>query len=133
MARWLLDANIISHAVRDPRGDLAARIASTAEDQICTSIVVVGELRYGLRKKNSAKLTASVEAVLSGLTIEPLAEPAADIYAGIVAKLEAEGRMIGANDLWIAAHALALECTLVTDDGDFHRIAGLPVDNWFRP
>lgn len=130
MARWLLDTNIVSHAARNPRGELAARIAACADEQLCTSIIVAGELRYGLIKKGSQKLTASVEAVLNGLTIEPLGSPIDTLYGIVRTRLEAKGRPIGSNDLWIAAHALALGCTLVTDDGDFNHVEGLLVENW---
>jgi tRNA(fMet)-specific endonuclease VapC len=132
MARWMLDANIISHAARNPDGPLAARIGALADEDLCTSIVVAGELRFGLSKKGSPKLTQSVEAVLSVLTIEPLQPPADQVYGDLRARLEEAGQPMGANDLWIAAHALALGCTLVTDDGGFDRVAGLQVVNWLR-
>lgn len=133
MARWLLDTNIVSQAARNPHGELAARIAACVDEQLCTSVIVAGELRYGLIKKGSEKLTASVEAVLSGLTIEPLGVPVATVYGELRARLEVEGRPIGSNDFWIAAHALALGCTLVTDDGHFDRVKELHVENWLPP
>jgi tRNA(fMet)-specific endonuclease VapC len=133
MARWLLDTNIVSDAARNPQGQLAGRLASLSDEDLCISVVVAGELRYGLRKRDSAKLTASVEAVLGGLTIEPLGPAAADIYGDLRATLERRGEPMDGNDLWIAAHALSLGCVLVTNDGAFERVPGLDVENWLKP
>lgn len=132
MARWLLDANIISEAVRNPRGALAARLAGVPEGELCTSVVAAAELRYGAARKASARLTDSVKAVLGALDVAPLEPPVDEVYGELRARLEAQGRPLGANDLWIAAHALALGCVLVTDDRGFEGIDGLVVENWLR-
>ena len=132
MPRWLLDANIISEAVRNPRGAVATRLAGTPEDELCTSIVAAAELRYGAARKGSARLAASVDAVLGALDVAPLEPPVDEIHGELRARLEAQGRPMGANDLWIAAHALALGCVLVTDDRGFQGVEGLTVENWLR-
>ncbi len=132
MARWLLDANILSEAVRNPRGALAVRLSDVPEGELFTSIVAAAELRYGAARRGSARLAASVEAVLSALEVAPLEAPADQVYGELRARLEREGRTLGANDLWIAAHALALDCILVTDDRAFERVEGLRTENWLR-
>lgn len=127
---FLLDANIVSDLIRHPQGH-AARRARAAADALCLSVIVAAELRYGCAKKGSARLTERVEAVLAEIPVLPWAQPADVAYGMLRAGLEAEGRLIGGNDLLIAAHALALDATLVTaNKGDFSRIRGLVVENW---
>jgi tRNA(fMet)-specific endonuclease VapC len=90
-------------------------------------------MRYGAAKKDSKPLSAQLEAVLSVLEVLPFEAPADAIYATVRAGLEKSGKIIGAHDLLIAAHALALGCTIVTDNvGEFSRARGLTVENWLR-
>jgi tRNA(fMet)-specific endonuclease VapC len=129
--RYLLDTNILSDLVRRPQGVIAERIAREGERAICTSIVVVAELRFGAQKSGSAKLAAQLEAILAAIDILPLEEPADRHYAILRDQLEKQGQAIGPNDLFIAAHALAMDCTLVTaNESEFSRVPGLRVENW---
>ncbi len=129
--RYLLDTNIVSALVRDPQGQVARRIARVGEDKVCTSIVVACELRFGAAKKGSARLTEQLEQVLSALPILALEAGADHRYGELRAELERNGEPIGANDMLIAAHALALGLTLVTDNvNEFRRVKGLAVRNW---
>jgi tRNA(fMet)-specific endonuclease VapC len=131
MARFLLDTNIISHLLRHPRGAAGVRIARVGDAGICTSIIVAAELRYGVTKKASPRLAAEVDALLSRINVLPIEAPTDVIYGKLRASLESAGRVIGANDLLIASHAMALSCTLVTDnDREFSRIPDLAVENW---
>jgi tRNA(fMet)-specific endonuclease VapC len=131
--RFLLDTNIVSDLMRNPRGRVAARVAEVAEDSVCTSIIVAAELRYGAAKKGSADLSRRVEAVLETFDVIALKPPVDVIYAELRARLEKAGRPVGANDLFVAAHALALGCTLVTgNDREFSRVRDLPLENWLR-
>lgn len=128
---YLLDTNVLSHLIRNPQGVVANRIASVGEDAVCTSVIVAAELRYGCTKKASPRLTKQVSAVLSVLDIKPLDVPVDRVYGEVRAMLERVGHPIGGNDLLIAAHALALGCTMVTDnEREFRRIEGLKVENW---
>lgn len=133
MTRYLLDTSIVSDLVRRPAGPIAAKIAAVGEDAVLTSIVVAAEMRYGAAKKNSPRLTAQVEAVLSAIDVAAL-EPPCDLnYARVRTTLEAAGTPIGANDLLIASHALCLGCILVTDnEREFRAVPGLKVENWLR-
>jgi tRNA(fMet)-specific endonuclease VapC len=103
------------------------------EKDVCTSIIVAAELRYGAAKKNSSRLTSQLEAVLGALEVMALEAPVDAAYGMIRAGLERTGQPIGANDMLIAAHAGALDLTLVTDnERDFSRIGQLRVENWLR-
>lgn len=131
--RYLLDTNVVSVLVRDPHGKVTARIRSVGEANVCTSVIVAAELRYGAAKKGSPRLAAQLESVLSALEVAPLETPVDSIYGEVRARLERAGHPIGGNDLLIAAHALALGCTLVTDNQrEFERVDQLQIENWLR-
>ena len=133
MTRFLLDTNILSDLVRNPRGRIAARIAEVGEAAVCTSIIVAAELRFGAAKKGSERLTNQLERILSAIDVQPFEAPADAAYARLRAELEAAGSPIGGNDMLIAAHALATECVVVTDnEREFARVGGLTVENWLR-
>lgn len=130
---YLLDTNIVSDLVRNPQGVVADRIAAVGEDKVVTSIIVAGELRFGAERRASMRLTTQVEVVLGLLPVLSLDEGADIHYGRVRARLERKGQVIGANDLLIAAHTLAIGATLVTDNvREFARVAGLPVENWLR-
>jgi tRNA(fMet)-specific endonuclease VapC len=129
--RFLLDTNILLDLLRNPKGRVAARIDGIDNDDLCTSIIVAAEIRYGAFKKDSARLTAQLEAILGGLDILAFETPADAIYGKLRSRLEKAGTPIGPNDLLIAAHALASGCILVTDNmREFSRIQELPLENW---
>jgi tRNA(fMet)-specific endonuclease VapC len=131
LTRYLLDTNIISDLIRNPQGRAAKRIAKVGEDNICTSIIVAAELRYGCAKSGSKRLLKAVEDLLGEINVLPFDVPADAEYGGIRSELEAAGKPIGGNDLLIAAHAYATGATIVTDNTDaFKRIRGLNVENW---
>ncbi len=129
--RHLLDTNIVSDLVRNPHGRVAQHIRKIGEAQVCTSIIVAAELRYGAAKKQSPRLTSQLEAVLGALEIVPFESPADATYGLLRAQLERAGRPIGANDLLIAAQALTLHYSVVTDnEREFAQIEGLRRENW---
>ena len=131
--RFLLDTNILSDLVRHPRGRIADRIKRVGERQVCTSIVVAAELRCGAAKKGSLRLTSQLEAVLRALEVLSLESPTDAVYGKLRARLERAGQLIGGNDLLIAAHALAMDHTIVTDnEGEFSRVKDLRIENWLR-
>ncbi len=130
---YLLDTNIVSDLVRNPKGRVAQHIREVGEAQVCTSIIVAAELRYGAAKRGSPRLTAQLEAVLGALEILPFAAPADLAYGCLRARLEHAGQPIGGNDMLIAAQAVALRHTIVTDNvREFGRVDGLPHENWLR-
>lgn len=131
--RYFLDTNIVSDLVRNPQGRVAERIRKVGEAKICTSIIVAAELRYGATKKGSRRLTTQLETVLAALEVLPFEVPADAHYGSVRTRLEQAGKPIGANDLLIAAQALSLGYTLVTDnEREFCRVPGLRSENWLR-
>lgn len=129
---YLLDTNMLSHALRDATGRVAAKMREN-EAEVSTSVIVAAEMRFGAVKRNAPELAARIETLLRGLVVLPLESPADLRYADIRAALERRGQPIGQNDLWIAAQCLALDLTLVTDnEGEFSRVPGLRLENWLR-
>ena len=130
---FLLDTNVLSALVRDPHGMVAGHIARVGEANVCTSIVVAAELRYGAVKRGSTRLTKQLDVILAAMDIVPFESPMDRVYADIRQALEQRGRPIGGNDLIIAAQVLALDAVLVTDNvKEFEQVPGLKMENWVR-
>lgn len=129
--RYLLDTNILSALLADPRGLVASHIARVGDAALATSIVIAAELRYGAAKKGSPRLSERVEALLDRLPVLALEAPSDQVYGEVRADLERRGQLIGPNDLLIASHAIAADRTLVSDNvSEFSRITGLRLENW---
>lgn len=131
MTRYLLDTNVLSDLIRNPQGKAAKRIKKAGEDTICTSVIVAAELRYGCAKSGSPRHLKAVENLLGEIELLPFDVPADADYGTIRSYLEAAGRVIGSNDMLIAAHAQAINATLVTaNTNEFKRVRGLRLENW---
>jgi len=133
--KYLLDTNIVSYFLRDASETLSRRILDSSPDSLGISIISAGELQYGLSKlpssKRATELAHHLSAILTAIPVLPLPVCAAAHYGRIRAHLDSAGTPIGSNDLWIAAHALALNMTLVTNNTrEFVRVRGLRVGNW---
>jgi len=129
--RYLLDTNIVSDLVRNPQGKVAQHIRKIGEARVCTSIIVAAELRYGTAKRGSPRLSAQLDLVLGAIEVLPFEAPADAAYGLLHTRLERVGKPIGANDLLIAAQALTLGYTIVSDnEREFARVEDLPRENW---
>jgi tRNA(fMet)-specific endonuclease VapC len=129
--RYLLDTSIVSDFIRNPKGRVANRIRRVGRQAVFTSVIVAAELRFGVSKNASLRLERRVEEALQALEVAPFEAPADATYGVIRANLEKKGNPIGGNDLFIAAHALTLEATLVTaNESEFARVDGLRYENW---
>src|ERR1051326_2346115 len=125
MTAYLLDTNIVSDVLRHPHGKAAMRILNAGIDRLRISIVAAAEIRFGLVRRNAAALAAKLDELIGQVIVVPFEAPADIFYAEIRADLERRGKLIGPNDLMIAAHALALDRVLVTDNvREFTRVKG---------
>jgi tRNA(fMet)-specific endonuclease VapC len=127
----LIDTNIFSALVIAHPLAIKAYMQQEPE-QVKISIISHGELLYGLhRKQLGLAKTARIESFLESIETIALGPEVAPIYGEIKADLSSKGEIIGANDLWIAAHAFSLGATLVTNNmREFKRVKGLKVENW---
>lgn len=134
---YLLDTNTISHMMHNADGIVARRLQhlmlTGAVERLYTSVIVQSELLFGLAKRPTARLQSAYEQQMSGLTVMPIDDAVSHSYAAVRLALSRAGTPIGPNDTFIAAHALALGYTLVTDNEDeFRRVVGLKVENWSK-
>jgi tRNA(fMet)-specific endonuclease VapC len=137
MPAYLLDSNALSDLIRNPGGTVSQRFERKAADpsnELLTSIVTACETRYGAVKKGSRMLSERMDRTLDAVRVVPLSIGADAAYAVLRTDLERKGQLIGPNDMLIAAHALALDAILVTDNvREFKRVKGLRIENWLRP
>jgi tRNA(fMet)-specific endonuclease VapC len=130
---YLLDTNAVSAALKGHAG-LDRRLKDLPAADWCISAITRAELRFGLARRPEAfRVALVVDAFLSVARTEAWDARAADAHGRVRAALAARARPIGNFDEMIAAHAIALDATLVTDNiRHFSRIAGLKVENWIR-
>jgi tRNA(fMet)-specific endonuclease VapC len=130
--RYLLDTNIFIYIRQRRPEEVLRRFSKLHPGEAAISIITHGELHYGAVKH--ARHTAALHELselLRFLPALPLPDGAAENYGKIRAELEAKGEVIGNNDLWIAAHAMASNLTLVTNnEKEFRRVRGLRIQNW---
>jgi tRNA(fMet)-specific endonuclease VapC len=132
MTRYLLDTNIVSDVMRNPEGPAELALRERADEEIGISLIVKGEVLFGLVRNANAKGRKRFDVLLDAIEVWPMQEGVADIYGQVRAAMEKSGDKMGPNDMWIAAHSLSLDATLVTDDRRFHSVPGLKVENWLR-
>jgi tRNA(fMet)-specific endonuclease VapC len=131
--QYLLDTNTSSYIIKGNRPAVDQRLASVPVASIAISAITEAELRFGAaRLPKAAHLHRMIEEFFLRVAILSWDSSAARQYGGLRAALEHEGRPMGNLDLMIAAHALALGLTLVTNDAAFGRIRGLKVENWTK-
>ena len=129
--RLTLDTNICSYILRRHPVAMVERFVGLERGQLWLSAIVAAELRFGATKLASARFSASVEAWLAGFDVRPWPVEATLRYADIRAALERSGKIIGGMDLLIAAHAIAEDSVLVTNNArEFLRVPGLAVQEW---
>lgn len=129
----LLDTNTVSFLIRQPTSPAAARLRAVEQANVAISILVVAELRFGYLRVKSRRIEDLVETFLASYAVIDWSTPCDRVYADLRADLERRGALIGPMDMMIAAHALALDAVLVTDnEREFGRVAGLKVENWIR-
>ena len=130
---YMLDTNIVSDLIRNPRGIAARRTRLIGPHDIFVSILTCAEYRFGLAKRQSPIYSRRFEELLQHIGLLSFDPPADTVYGRLRADLEAKGTPIGANDLLIAAHALTLGHVLVTDnEREFSRVPALVIENWLR-
>jgi tRNA(fMet)-specific endonuclease VapC len=132
--RYMLDTNMCIYIAKHRPPEVMARFERLKPGQLVMSAITYGELYYGASKSSQqAKALAQLQELVQDIPVEELDSRASEAYGEIRATLEKEGRLIGNNDLWIGAHALALNLTLATNnEREFKRIPGLLLENWTK-
>ena len=132
--RFLVDTNILVYLQTKRSPAVEHHVLTLNPGDAAMSVITFGELFYGLSKSARPHETLErLRTLTHTVPVLPLPEHAAEAYGRIRSKLEARGKMIGNNDLWIAAHAKAASLILVTNnEREFRRIDGLTIENWAR-
>ena len=130
--RYLLDTNICIYIRQKRPEKVLRRFRKLRPGEAVLSVITYGELLYGAAKSEQrVRAIEQLHELVSVLPALSLPEAAAEAYGTIRAELELNGEMIGNNDLWIAAHALAAGLILVTNnEKEFRRVRRLKVQNW---
>lgn len=131
---YMLDTNICIYIAKHNPPEVFARFDRLSPGEVVMSLVTYGELCYGASQSSQrAESFSRLEDMLADIPVESLTSAVAPVYGEVRASLSRQGRLIGANDLWIGAHALALNLTLATNtEREFRRIPGLRVENWTK-
>ena len=131
-ARYMLDTNICIYIINANPKSVQERFEQHQVGDLCMSTITYGELRFGAEKSAYREKTLRLLKQLTHLIpVADMTLNAAEHYGEIQHTLQKQGKIIGNNDLWIAAHALALNITLVTNNTkEFKRIPKLNVENW---
>lgn len=131
-ARFMLDSDACIYIQANKPRVVMDRFDALGTGEAVMSVVTFGELRFGAEKSRLRDQNfALLHELTTALPVLPLPARAADAYGAIRADLTRRGELIGANDLWIAAHARAAGLTLVTNnEREFRRVPGLAVENW---
>jgi tRNA(fMet)-specific endonuclease VapC len=130
MPEYMLDTDTVSFALRG-HGRVAARLLEHRPSQLCISSITLAELRFGSERRRSRRLDRLISTFVE--SVEPLAfdQRAADHFGAVATALARRGAPIGTFDTLMAAHALSLGLTFVTNNTKhFARVAGLRTENW---
>lgn len=132
MSGYMLDSNVLIDIVRNVDGMVAKHFRTKALGEIAISVIVSGEVRYGMRKRPEARSNPSMAYLLTSLRIDQVEPDVDNIYGNLRLDTERQGKGMSPNDYWIVAHALAKGAVLVSSDAAIHeaKVAGLQVEDW---
>ena len=129
--KYLLDTNICIYIIKNNPLAVREHFLRNAHDEIAISSIVVAELAFGAAKSQSERSMPKLMNFLASIQSLAFDDEAAFRYGKLRTDLESLGTPIGPLDTQIAAHALALDCVLVTNnEREFNRVPGLKIENW---
>lgn len=131
---YMLDTNICIYIIKRKPQAVLERFLRTKISQIGISSITLSELLYGVSKSSRPEQNQfALTQFIAPLEILPYDDQAAQFYGDLRAHLEKKGTPIGSLDMLIAAHALAVPCTLATNnEKEFNRVPNLKVANWLK-
>jgi len=132
MLRYMLDRDICSYVMKRSHDVLLRRLQKVPVSDVCVSVITKSELLYGVEvSPRRQQDEAALNAFLNYVEVLNFPDNASSHYAQIRAQLKKSGKMTGANDLFIAAHARSLRLTLVTHNTqEFRRVHRLAIEDW---
>ena len=128
--RFMLDTDTVSFALRG-QGAVGSKLVEHAPSELCMSAISLSELRFGADRRSSKRLHRLIDTFTASVPVVVFDAAAAAFFGRLCARLEARGKPIGTLDTLIAAHAMALDVTLVTNNTKhLRRVPGLKTANW---
>jgi len=130
--KFMLDTDAVSFALRG-LGDVGERLTAHAPSEVCLSAISLSELRFGADKRRSKRLHHLIDTFAATVDVLPFDSLAAATFGRVCAALQLKGTPIGTLDTLIAAHAMSLNLTLVTNNTKhFKQVRGLKTQNWLH-
>jgi len=130
MPRYMLDADTVSYALRG-HGQVGTRLLERQPSELCISAITLAELNFGAEVKRSRKIRRAIRSFTKDIAVVPFDAASAEHFAVVAARLTTRGQPIGLYDTLVAAQALCLGLTVVTNNTrHFSRVVGLAVENW---
>lgn len=132
LPEYLIDTDTCIYITKRKPAAVISRFKKLEIGAVAMSVINYAELYYGSEKsQHPKKAHIALESLIGVIPVLPMPQEAAKHYGQIRAYLEAKGKIIGNNDLWIAAHCLTLGITLVTNNiREFQRVPKLKFENW---
>lgn len=128
--RFMLDTDTVSFVLRG-EGQAGEQLTARAPSEVCMSAITLSELRFGADKRRSRRLHQLIDTFMASVEVLPFDHVAAALFGRVAASLRAKGTPIGIVDTLIAAHALSLNLTLVSNNTrHFKQVHGLKLQNW---
>ena len=129
---YLLDTDICVYIKRFSPIEVRQRLARQPVGTVAMSAITWGELMFGAcQSRDPEQAMAAMQELATNIKVVPLSHTAGEQYGLIHSHLVRAGTLIGHNDLWIAAHALAEDLVLVTNNTrEFSRVPDLRIENW---
>ncbi len=130
--RYMLDTNICIYLINNKPKKILSRFKKEEVGNIAISSITLSELKFGAyNSSNALKNLDAIAKFTTPLEVLPYSEFETDIYGKIRASLKKLGKLIGPNDTLIAAHAISVNCILVTNNiNEFKNVNGLKLENW---
>ena len=134
MIPYMLDTNICIYIIKERPEQVIERLRHTRISDVGVSTITLSELEYGAAKSSRREQNKlAILEFLAPLEILPYDDMAAREYGKTRAYLEKQGTPVGSMDMLIVAHALSLNCILVTNnESEFRRIPALKIENWAK-
>lgn len=130
--KFMLDTNMVIYIIKHKPASVLEHFQQYEPSGFCISAITLAEMQYGISKSSQpGKNQLALVSFLSNIAVLPFEDGAAVEYGDIRAGLEKKGMPIGPNDMLIAAHARAMDLTVVTNNTkEFARVPGLRLENW---
>lgn len=129
--KYMLDTNAVSLLIKGNQS-LMNKVDGVDMSQLFISSVTLGEINFGLAKKGNLRLQAIVQRFIRHVDVLPWDEDVADFYGKLKAELLRQGKVLSPLDMMIAAHAFAVNATLITNDKAFSQVSSLRVEDWSK-